>query len=70
VSAEAEQRRARDEVRAWRAAHPDGTRDEMLADVAADFPTDYRPLLLGTLYMLDQQRAGTGAAPGSDGSSR
>jgi len=50
------QRRARERVAAWRAQHPDGTTDEMVAELGPGFPKDYGPFLRGALYIVDKQR--------------
>ena len=48
--------RARERVAAWRAQHPDGTTDEMVAELGPGFPKDYGPFLRGALYIVDKQR--------------
>jgi hypothetical protein len=66
------QRRARERVAAWRAQHPDGTADEMVAGLGPDFPNDYGPFLRGALYIADMQRGHQDAvtAPRSDRAAR
>jgi hypothetical protein len=49
--------RAREAVKAWRAAHPDGTPDEMLADLAGQFHPDFAPVLRALLFRTDLRDA-------------
>jgi len=49
--------RAREAVRDWRAADPDGTPDEMLAALAGKFHPDYGPLLRAVLFRTDLRDA-------------
>ncbi len=49
--------RAREAVRDWRAADPDGTPDEMLAALAGEFHPDYGPLLRAVLFRTDLRDA-------------
>ena len=63
------QRRARDEVAAWRAANPQGTADQMTAALGPRFHPDYGPALRGFLFAADRHRAHevTGTAAGTEG---
>ncbi|HEY2270561.1 MAG TPA: hypothetical protein VGI96_48650 [Streptosporangiaceae bacterium] len=47
---EADQDRARSAVKAWRDEHPDGTPEEMLADLGPGFHPDYGPVLRAVLF--------------------
>jgi hypothetical protein len=44
-------------VKNWRAANPDGTPDEMAADLADGFDPDYGPLLRAVLFRTDLRDA-------------
>ena len=57
--------RTREVVREWRAANPQGTPEQLLADVAHQFHPDWAPVLRGVLITVDRHRAGevTGHAP-------
>jgi hypothetical protein len=48
--------RARAAVAAWRAAHPRGTRDQMLAALGPRFHPDYGTVLRGVLWRVDRDR--------------
>jgi hypothetical protein len=50
---EADQARARGAVKAWRDEYPDGTPEEMLADLGPDFHKDYGPVLRAVLFRAD-----------------
>ncbi len=52
-NSEKEQARARGAVRAWRDAHPDGSPEEMLADLGPSFHKDYGPVLRAMLFRAD-----------------
>jgi hypothetical protein len=54
---EEEHARARDGVREWRAANPDGTPDEMAAELGPRFHPDYGPLLRAVLFRTDLRDA-------------
>ncbi|HET9969186.1 MAG TPA: hypothetical protein VFQ68_13205 [Streptosporangiaceae bacterium] len=45
--------RARVAVREWRAGHPEGTAEEMLAALAGQFHPDYGPVLRSVLFRDD-----------------
>ncbi|HET9969796.1 MAG TPA: hypothetical protein VFQ68_16295 [Streptosporangiaceae bacterium] len=45
--------RARSEVRAWRQQHPQGTADELVADLGGQFHPYYGPILRGVLAALE-----------------
>lgn len=49
--------RARSEVRAWRQQHPQGTADELVADLGGQFHPDYGPVLRAMLFTVDRRRA-------------
>ncbi len=49
--------KARAEVTAWREQHPDGTAEEMLADLAGRFHPDYGPVLRSVLFRTDLRSA-------------
>jgi len=49
--------RARSEVRAWRQQHPQGTADELVADLGGQFHPDYGPVLRGVLAALELHSA-------------
>ena len=56
----AEQERARAAVEQWRGAHPDGSPEEMLAEIGPGFDKDYGPVLRAFLARADgYARAGT-----------
>lgn len=59
---EADQTRARSAVQAWRDEHPDGTPEEMLADLGPGFHKDYGPVLKALLFRadLDDAKVATG----------
>jgi hypothetical protein len=52
-----EQARARDAVKAWREKNPDGTPEEMLADVGPGFHEDYGTVLRAMLFRADLRDA-------------
>jgi len=54
---EEDRTRARDAVREWRAANPDGTVAEMLAAIGPRFHPDYGPLLRAVLFRTDLRDA-------------
>ena len=66
------QRRAREQVAAWRQQHPEGTPEEMLTELADGFPKGYGVFLRSALYLVDNPRGPEAAvsAPGSDGAAR
>ena len=49
--------RARAEVAAWRRQHPQGTADQLVADVGARFHKDYGPVLRAVLFAFDSHEA-------------
>lgn len=42
-------------VRGWRDANPDGSPDEMVQALAAQFRADYEPVLHGALFSIDMR---------------
>jgi hypothetical protein len=50
---EADRVRARSAVKAWRDEHPDGTPEEMLADLGPGFHKDYGPMLRAIMFRAD-----------------
>jgi len=58
------QARGRDAVAAWRAEHPAGTAEQMLAAVGPAFHRDYAPVLRSFLQVIDKHagRVVTGQA--------
>lgn len=44
--------RARSAVRKWRAEHPQGTAEQLVADLGSQFPSGYEPVLRGVLAAL------------------
>jgi hypothetical protein len=46
--------RARDEISAWRRAHPEGTPEQLIADVGRHFHPDWTPVLRALLYVTDK----------------
>ncbi len=66
------QRRAREQVAAWRQQHPEGTPEEMLTELAGGFPNGYAVFLRSALYLADNPRGPEAAvsAPRSDGAAR
>jgi hypothetical protein len=57
--------RTREVVRDWRAASPQGTPEQLLADVGHHFHRDWAPVLRSVLINVDRHRARevTGHAP-------
>lgn len=49
--------RARIEVAAWRERSPQGTADQLIADLGARFHKDYGPLLRAVLFTVDRHAA-------------
>jgi hypothetical protein len=47
--------RAREVVTAWRAEHPQGTAEQMLADVGGQFHPEWGIVLRGTLFAVDRK---------------
>ena len=45
--------RARKAVREWRAEHPQGTADELVADLGGQFHPGYGPVLRGVLAAIE-----------------
>jgi len=45
--------KARAAVTRWREQHPDGTAEEMLADLGGQFHRDYGPVLRSVLFRAD-----------------
>jgi hypothetical protein len=48
-----EQARAREAVQEWRQQHPEGTADELVAELLPAFHKDYGPVLRAELYRAD-----------------
>jgi hypothetical protein len=42
--------RAREAIRQWRAQHPEGTAEEMLAALGGEFHPDFAPVLRSVLF--------------------
>lgn len=59
--------RARAAVAAWRERHPEGTYEQLVADLGPDFPTGYGTVLRSVLFMIEKQQARqvTGTVPQS-----
>ncbi len=51
------QARAEKAVAAWRREHPQGTYDQLAADLAPDFPKGYAPVLRSLLFVLERHEA-------------
>ncbi len=49
--------RARAAVAEWRDRHPQGTADQLLADLGGQFHPDYGPVLRSVLVVTDRHRA-------------
>jgi hypothetical protein len=49
--------RARTEVAAWRAEHPAGTGEELVAALGRRFHRDYAPVLRAVLFAVDRHDA-------------
>jgi len=49
--------RARQAVTAWRGEHPQGTAEELIADLGDQFHPDYGPVLRAVLFALDSHEA-------------
>lgn len=49
--------RARAEVAAWRAQHPDGTADELVTAIGHQYHHDYGPVLRAVLFAVDSHGA-------------
>jgi hypothetical protein len=56
--------RARTEVAAWRAGHPAGTGEELVAALGHRFHRDYAPVLRAVLFAVDRHRAHQVTSPG------
>jgi hypothetical protein len=56
--------RARAEVAAWRAGHPAGTGEELVAAIGHRFHRDYAPVLRAVLFAVDRHRAHQVTSPG------
>lgn len=48
-----ERERRREAVRAWREANPDGSADEMVAELGGQFRPGWEPVLRATLFRMD-----------------
>ena len=59
--------RARSAVAAWRERNPQGTADQLVADLGGQFHRDYGPVLRSVLVVVDRHRARevTGRAEGA-----
>ncbi len=51
--------RARAEVAAWRERTPQGTADQLVAELGGRFHKDYGPLLRAVLFTVDRHAART-----------
>jgi hypothetical protein len=49
--------RARAEVAAWRAEHPAGTGEQLVAAIGHRYHPDYAPALRAVLFAVDRRRA-------------
>jgi len=49
--------RARAAVAAWREQHPEGTADQLVADLGGQFHRDYGVVLRGVLFAVDSHAA-------------
>jgi len=49
--------RARTAVAAWREQHPDGTYEQLVADLGPDFPDGYGTVLRSVLFVLERRNA-------------
>jgi hypothetical protein len=49
--------RARAAVAAWREQHPQGTYDQLVADLGPGFHKDYGPVLRSVLFALESRNA-------------
>jgi len=49
--------RARAAVAAWRDRHPEGTAEQLLAALGAQFQPGYGPVLRAVLFLADRHRA-------------
>lgn len=49
--------RAREEVAAWRARNPQGTAEQLLADIGHGYHQDYGPVLRSVLFSVDLHAA-------------
>jgi hypothetical protein len=52
-----DQDRARAAVKAWRAGHPDGTPEQLIAAVGPQFHPEWCIVLRGILVVVDRHRA-------------
>ncbi len=49
--------KARAAVAAWREQHPQGTAEDLVADLGGQFHPDYGPVLRGVLFAVDSHGA-------------
>src|SRR5260370_30688597 len=49
--------RAREAVAAWREKHPQGTYEQLVADLGPDFPDGYAPVLRSVLFVIESRGA-------------
>jgi hypothetical protein len=49
--------RARKAVAAWREQHPQGSYDQLVADLGPDFPDGYAPVLRSVLFVIERRDA-------------
>lgn len=49
--------RAREEVTTWRSRNPEGTADQLVADLGSRFHPDYGPVLRSVLFSIDLHSA-------------
>lgn len=52
-----DQVRARAAVTEWRTANPEGTAEQLVADLGAEFHPDWAPVLRAMLFMVDRHAA-------------
>jgi hypothetical protein len=64
--------RARSAVAAWREQHPQGTAEQLVADLGGQFRPDYAVVLRSVLFTTDRHaaRAVTGVIAGRTGAGR
>jgi hypothetical protein len=49
--------RAREAVAAWREKHPQGTYEQLVADLGPDFPDGYASVLRSVLFVIESRGA-------------
>jgi hypothetical protein len=58
--------RARAEVTVWRAGHPAGTGEELVAALGHRFHWGYAPVLRAVLFAVDRHRSHQVTSPGGE----